>query len=119
VPLKINKQQVVRSYLFNFVFFITIQKCVKADAEQTFISAIMASDADSDNAFSDQEVKMLELRLQQIPGVDIHPGILATRLAATKRTMAEVMNLLKELYDDTIPDEERIFVVKAKQLLKS
>ena len=61
---------------------------------------------------------MLQLRLKQIPGVTINQDRLASRIGSTDGSLASVLNILAELNDDSVPEEERIFLISEENLLK-
>ena len=93
-----------------------LKKCVKGDAEQIFVSAILDSDWDESNTFSDKEIKMLGIRMQNVPGVTINQQNLEKRVKATDGSLSSILKLLSEMDDGTIPDEERIFVIDSSHL---
>lgn len=95
-----------------------LKKYVKADTEQTFLKAVLDSDWDNSNEFDDAEIDMLEVRLQAIPGCTVNAKILRSKIHATDRTLGAVMGLLKELDDEYMPDDERIFVIDETHVLK-
>jgi hypothetical protein len=95
-----------------------VQQCVKAGTESLFVTAVLDSDWDQSNEFSDQEIQMLEFRLKNIPGVTVNNSLLSTRIKQTDRTLASVLSLLSELNDDDLPDEERVFVVHEEDVIK-
>jgi hypothetical protein len=74
-------------------YFMHVQKCVKADTEASFLRAVLDSDWDQSNEFSDQEIQMLEFRLKNIPGVTVNNTLLATRIKKTDRILASVLSL--------------------------
>ena len=61
---------------------------------------------------------MLEMRLKNIPGLTVNDQVLASRIKATDGSLEAVFNLLAEMDDESIPNEERIFVVDETHLVK-
>jgi len=108
-------QEYIITHIFSRLF---VQKVVKSEAEQTFLRAVLDSDFDQSNEFSDQEVQMLEYRLRNVPGMTINQEMLKTKVKASDRSLASVLQLLSELYNDDIKDEERIFQIHEEELLK-
>lgn len=78
------------------------------------------------------ELNRLMLRLTMMPGFDFHQDRFLQILGAngtsnstinspmptTKSySIGEIMKIFRNLLDDTIPDQENVFVLKPKQLL--
>ena len=85
------------------------QALVKADLTQTVVSAIVESDFDSSATFSDQEIQILELRIKNVPGVNVRHDLLVQAAGGSNRSISNVLKLLNDLDRDDLSDEERIF----------
>lgn len=84
-----------------------------ADTQQILVGAIIESDMDKSARFSDKEIKMIEIRLQNVQGVTVNFEKLREKLNQSGcRSLSYVLNLMKEIERDDIPDEERIFVIQ-------
>jgi len=79
--------------------------------EQVFIRAVMDSDWDRNDEFSDRDIVMLEYRLRSIKGVTVNHSQLATRIKQTDRTIESVLKLLQEIDNEELPPDECIVVL--------
>ena len=82
---------------------------MKADLTQTVVTAIIASDFDSSGTFSDQEVQILELRMKNVPGVNVRHDLLVQAASGSDRSMSNVLRLLDDIDREDLADSERIF----------
>ena len=82
---------------------------MKADLTQTVVTAIIASDFDSSGTFSDQEVQILELRMKNVPGVNVRHDLLVQAASGSDRSMSNVLRLLDDIDREDLTDNERIF----------
>lgn len=82
---------------------------VKDDVVQTLVTACIDSDFDQSGSFSDQEVQILDLRMQSIPGVIVNHELLKESVQNSDRQLESVLALVKHLYRTDLPNEQRIF----------
>jgi hypothetical protein len=73
---------------------------VKIDLSQTLITALIDSDFDQSGTYSDQEIKILEMRMKSMPGVVVNHELALT----------------SHLDRSDLPDNERIFRFDESQL---
>lgn len=92
------------------------QAAVKQDLCQTVVSAIIESDFDSSGSFSDQEIKILELRMKSVPGLLVNHKLLVQTVHASDRKLSTVLKLMDHLDRDDLTDEQRIFKFSEKHL---
>lgn len=85
---------------------------------QTMVTAIIDSDFDSSGTFSDQEIKILEMRMKSVPGVHVQHELLVKTVDASDRRLATVLSLLDHLDREDMAEEERIFQFDEKHLAK-
>jgi len=85
---------------------------------QTMVTAIIESDFDSSATFSDQEIKILELRVKNVPGVHVQHELLVKTVQDSDRRLSSVLMLLNHLDAKDMADEERIFQFDEKNLTK-
>lgn len=74
------------------------------------------SDFDSSGTFSDQEIKILEMRMKNVPGVHVQHELLVATVDASDRRLSSVLKLLDHLDRDDLADSERIFQFDKKHL---
>lgn len=82
---------------------------------QILVQAIVSSDFDSNSNFSDQEIQIMEIRLANIPGVEVNKSAFRKALHESDRTVEAVVAFVKHLFREDLPVEERIFQLKPEQ----
>ena len=92
------------------------KKCVKADTEQILVRAIIDSDYDSSADFSDTELKLLGMRLQNVRGVAVDCELLQQRIRNSDKSLPSILALLNDLDREDLPDNERIFRIDEQKL---
>ena len=73
---------------------------------QSLIEVILISDNDYDSKISENEIKRLKLRLDNLPGIQIDEERLKRFLMGRELTIDGVFKMLKEM--EALPDEDRI-----------
>lgn len=77
---------------------------------QSILHALIESDFDASGHFSDDELQILELRVQQLPGIlVVNSQLLRTTVSKSDRKLATVLELVHHIDMDHLPDDERIF----------
>ena len=100
-----------------------LQKKIKALLEdevvQNIMTAIITSDRDGSFTLDRREVYQLELRLDSLPAVHFDKLNFRDFLASDQDdlTLTDLTNLIKNLKDDTIPPEQKIFTFKPTDIL--
>ncbi|ACI65340.1 predicted protein [Phaeodactylum tricornutum CCAP 1055/1] len=84
-----------------------MQTNLKANVLQNLLSVILRSDTDQDMKISEAEVSDLTRRINNMAGVRVHEN--RFRNAIQNKSVADVMEVVKNLLNDNIPDSERIF----------
>ena len=97
-----------------------IQDALQAQVMQQVMSAVLAVDRNRDFTLSPNEVQILEMRLQNIPGVifDLAKFHHFLRSDVGELTLADVCGIAHNLKDDTVPDEEKLFRFQPHDLLE-
>mmetsp|Transcript_24419 Transcript_24419/g.29333 ORF Transcript_24419/g.29333 Transcript_24419/m.29333 type:complete len:260 (+) Transcript_24419:46-825(+) len=88
-----------------------MKEILTAQAFHQIMSVIMDSDRDQSSSFSEPEVRILTLRLEQLPGISVHKEKFQEKVSQTDGSMAQVTQVVLQVYDDNIPEEEKIFEV--------
>jgi FtsZ-binding cell division protein ZapB len=87
-----------------------MKKSTKGRVIQNLISIIYRGDENLDDVIGDKEATNVINNLNKIAGLTIHEDRL--RKAITGKSVESVIEVVKNLLRDDVPDEERIFVVK-------
>lgn len=83
---------------------------LKAAILQNLLSVILRADTDGDVIISDHEVEDLLLRIQNIVGVSVRES--RFRQAIKGHTVQAVMEMVRNLLQENIAEDERIFVIQ-------
>jgi hypothetical protein len=105
-----------------FVFYLTsncfcyhalsTKIAVQDDLTQTLVTACIDSDFDQSGHYSDQEIQILELRLQSIPGIIVNTAVLEQeiqKIDPQKRPIESILSLVQHLHRTDLSNEQRIF----------
>jgi hypothetical protein len=96
---------------------------------QDILTSILRTDRNNDLVIDDTELNRLMLRLTMMPGFDFHQDRFLTVLRGRTKisntttkgdvsySIGEMMQVFRNLLDNSIPDHENVFVLKPKQLL--
>jgi len=101
-----------------------IQKEIKGILQdeilQQIINAVINTDRDSNYQLDKREVRQLEYRLKNIPGVVFYHDRFQAFCASDEGdlTLADVTNIARNLGDDSIPPEQQIFEFAPKQIME-
>ena len=83
---------------------------MKADLTQTVVSAVIESDYDSSNKFSDQEIEILITRVSLVRGVKVNTTLLRQELSdVSNRTLTNILGYLDQLDRTDLPPDKVIF----------
>lgn len=83
---------------------------------QSILHALIESDYDASGHFSDDELQILELRVQHLPGIVVNAPLLMDRVAASDRRLATILEFVHHIDMDHLPDSERIFRLDTDEL---
>jgi len=86
-----------------------MKKSTKGRVIQNLISILYRGDEDADDLIGPEEVDKVMAGIEKISGVDVREDKL--RAAISGKSIDSVIEVVKNLTDDTITDEERIFLV--------
>lgn len=82
---------------------------------QQVVAAVLNSDFDQSGNFSDQEIKILELRLQNIPGLEVDTERLKLEVRQKTQRLDRTLMLLKDIEREDIPMSEHIFRIESQR----
>lgn len=98
-----------------------LQAKIKRRLEQQVIENVMAvvvnADSNHDWTLGKTEMDMLDMRLTAMPGIEFDEANYQKVCHKDSMTVVEIMNVLRNLLDDDIPEEENIFHLKPKELI--
>lgn len=93
-----------------------MKEILTAEAFHQIISVILESDHDESSHFDEKEVRVLSLRLENLPGISVHREKFHDKVKQTDGSLSSVTNLVLQVYDDSIPEEEKLFQVDLERL---
>ncbi|CAB9508087.1 expressed unknown protein [Seminavis robusta] len=95
-----------------------IKKSLERQVMQQIISAVVASDQDGNFSLSPRETNILKARLKQIDGVNLNEEKFYQMIAAddNELTVQDVMKIVRNLLDDSVPAEDNVFVLEPQSL---
>jgi len=88
-----------------------MEKNLKATILQNLISIVFESDIDGDNKMSDAELDEFMARMENIGGVQVKEELFRKKIIDSGRSLNAVMDVIRNLLDEEVPPEERIFDV--------
>jgi hypothetical protein len=93
------------------------QKCqnemkedLKFGVVQDMMDAVLNAERSEDGHFSDKEIRVLLMRLKGLPSIDVDEAKFTERVKMT-RSLTAVLDMMRTISDDNIPEEERIFTI--------
>lgn len=89
-----------------------MQKNLKANVLQNLLSVVIRSDTDGDNKIDADELEELVERMQNINGVQLNEDRFRAAIEDSGGSIKAVMEVVKNLLRDDVPDEEKIFVME-------
>lgn len=90
---------------------------LKARVVHDVMDVIIRCDHDRDFMIGPREMKMLILRLNHVGGVDFKEDKFRALLGKKKKyTLANIMELMRNLLDDDVPDAENVFELNTEDL---
>jgi len=91
------------------------QKNLRANVLQNLLSVIIRSDADGNFTIEEGEIDNLLRLMKNINGVQIHEDRFRKALAKTGGNLRDVVEVVKNLLRDDVPEGEEIFVIDEAQ----
>jgi vacuolar-type H+-ATPase subunit D/Vma8 len=95
-----------------------VKRSLEASVMQTLLMTVLNSDSDEDFVLSHKELLRLETRLSNLPGVAFDKANFQKFCANKELTLAQLMQLLRNLKDDTVPEDDNVFHLKPENLAK-
>jgi hypothetical protein len=86
------------------------KKLIKDDIVQDMMEAVLSSERSEDGHFSDREIRGLLIRLKGLPVISINEELLMAKLQKS-RSISSVLDTMRTIGDDSVPDDERIFKI--------
>ena len=98
-----------------------IKELLDDEILQHIVTAILTTDRDGDYTLNAMEKRRLEYRLKNLPGVTFHPDRFQAFCDTDEGdlTLADVTKIALNLQDPSIPNDQRIFEYKTKELLQA
>jgi len=96
-----------------------MKKIMEASVVQQLITTVIRTDRDLDLKIGPLELKRLMARLNSTAGFDFHEDRFIALLGDTSKEVdiSKIMMVIRNLKDDSLSDEENVFVMHPEQLL--
>lgn len=98
-----------------------IKKNLERAVVQQVVTVVVQSDTNRDFTLTPQELEMLVMRLKMIKGIDFDETNFRNAVSQDEDGiihLAEIMKVLRNLMDDSVPEEDNIFHLKPETLLE-
>lgn len=89
-----------------------MQRNLKANVLQNLLQVVIRSDQDDNMHIEEDEVEDLIKRIKKINGVEIREDKLREIIMSSGGALSSVMDVIKNLMSDDVPEGEEIFIVK-------
>jgi hypothetical protein len=93
-----------------------VKQALEASVMQTLLMTVLTSDSDEDFVLSHKELLRLETRLSNLPGVAFDKANFQKFCTHKELTLAQLMQLLRNLKDDNVPEHDNVFHLKPENL---
>uniref|UniRef100_A0A7S2XKJ8 Uncharacterized protein n=1 Tax=Attheya septentrionalis TaxID=420275 RepID=A0A7S2XKJ8_9STRA len=90
---------------------------IKGVAMEQLVSVVLRSDRDEDFSIEGTEIRRLQLRLSNIPGIVVNEERFIAKLEKDG-SLGGIMQVIRTIEIDDLPEEERIFMIDESQLKK-
>jgi hypothetical protein len=84
---------------------------------EQLVSVVLRSDRDEDFSIEGTEIRRLQLRLSNIPGIVVNEERFIAKLEKDG-SLGGIMQVIRTIEIDDLPEEERIFMIDESQLKK-
>ena len=64
------------------------------------------------------EIEVMELRVKNVPGIKVNHALLSETVKSSDRRLSTVLALVRQVEQDDLPEEERIFAFDMDHLQK-
>lgn len=112
-----------RRFFFCFTFFILLAcfglcfthlNLLVVTLSKAMMDVVLLTDRDESFEFSDKEINRLILRMKNLPAIKINEDKLRAQVEK-ERSFYSVIGLLQDINDETIAEEDHIFVVNEEE----
>jgi hypothetical protein len=90
---------------------------IKGVAMEQLVSVVLRSDRDEDFSIEGTEIRRLQLRLSNIPGITVNEERFVEKLEKDS-SLGGIMKVIRTIEIDDLPEDERIFMIDQSQLKK-
>lgn len=99
---------------------LKVKKALERQIMQDIVDAVVGSDRDGNFTLSPQETKMLKIRLKNIRGIIFNEELFDHMLSKDTDglTVSDVMRIMRNLLDDSVPRASNVFVLDPESLVK-
>jgi hypothetical protein len=116
---KTNVDRLVHIVTENGKLQSLIKKKLEQQIMQQLVQVVILADANKDFTVNKEERNMLVTRLNLMPGFDLDEANFNKLCPPHKELeLAKLMAVLRNLTDDSVPEEENVFHLKPRQLLE-
>jgi hypothetical protein len=84
---------------------------------EQLVSVVLRSDRDEDFSIEGTEIRRLQLRLSNIPGITVNEERFVEKLEKDS-SLGGIMKVIRTIEIDDLPEDERIFMIDQSQLKK-
>lgn len=92
--------------------YASMEENLKSNILQNLITVVLNCDTDGDMSLGDGEIESLIHKIQGMYGVDVDDEKAKKKIVDAGRSLNAVMELVRDLFDEDVPEEERIFKVE-------
>ena len=99
---------------------LEVKKTLEKQVMQQIIDVVVRCDRDGNFTLTTQETERLKLRLKAMEGIKFNTTNFDHMIASDKNelTVADVMNIIRNLLDDDVKEEDNVFVLDPESLTK-
>lgn len=99
---------------------LQVKKTLEKQVMQNIIDVVVACDRDGNFTLTPQETERLKLRLKSMEGIKLNTKNFDNMIASDQNelTVTDVMNIIRNLLDDEVPEEENVFVLDPESLTR-
>eukprot|EP00525_Craspedostauros_australis_P003712 CAMPEP_0198116606 /NCGR_PEP_ID=MMETSP1442-20131203/13488_1 /TAXON_ID= /ORGANISM="Craspedostauros australis, Strain CCMP3328" /LENGTH=272 /DNA_ID=CAMNT_0043774471 /DNA_START=344 /DNA_END=1162 /DNA_ORIENTATION=- len=95
-----------------------INKHLEAEVMQTILTTVLAVDTDEDFNLDKRELKMLKVRLSNLPAIEFDQDNFDRHIGGDSMSLEKLMEILRNLTDEDAPASEHIFRFHPESLLE-
>jgi hypothetical protein len=112
-----NVNRLVQIVSENAILQAKIKLHLEQQVIQNVMTIVVTADSNRDWTLCKAEMEMLVMRLKAMPGIEFDEANFRKVCRKDSLTVAEIMNVLRNLLDDDVPEEDNIFHLKPRELL--